>query len=165
MVLISLILINLNFSPPQSKTHCYAYACTHHNHNHEVRLGHLRIPCETRMEVAAQLQQGVTIERIHVMDNIRDNTMEGITLESTLLLNRMYTMSRTNTTYKRKCDEILKMTLLVCVLGKRTEISSKQPCSFVQTSRWASTWWYERCWGRWSRTWNTNTISPWHAVL
>ena len=53
------------------------YCSTHHNH--EVSLGHLRIPHETRMKIAAQLQQGVTIERI--MDNIRDNTMEGITRE------------------------------------------------------------------------------------
>ena len=42
------------------------YCSTHHNH--EVSLGHIRIPHETQMEIAAQLQQGVTIERI--MDNM-----------------------------------------------------------------------------------------------
>ena len=52
--------------------------CSTHN-NHKVSQGHLRIPHETRMKIAAQLQQGVTIERI--IDNIRNNTMEGITRE------------------------------------------------------------------------------------
>ena len=51
------------------------YCSTHHNH--ETSLGHIRIANETRMKIAAQLQQGVTIERI--MDNIRENTLEGIT--------------------------------------------------------------------------------------
>ena len=37
------------------------------------------MPHETQMKIAAQLQQGVTIERI--MDNIRENTTEGITRE------------------------------------------------------------------------------------
>ena len=53
------------------------YCSTHHNH--EISLGHIRIAHETRMKIASQLQQGVTIERI--MDNIRENTMEGITRE------------------------------------------------------------------------------------
>ena len=50
------------------------YCSTHHNH--EVSLGHIRIPHKTQMKIAAQLQQGVTIER-----NIRENTTEGITRE------------------------------------------------------------------------------------
>ena len=45
------------------------YCSTHHNH--EVILGHVRMPHKTRMKIAAQLQQGVTIERI--MDNTREN--------------------------------------------------------------------------------------------
>ena len=48
-------------------------------HSHEINLGHSRMPHETRMKIAAPLQQGVTIERI--MDKIRDNTTEGITRE------------------------------------------------------------------------------------
>lgn len=43
---------------------------------------HLRLPHSTRMKIAAQLQQGVTIERI--LDNIRDNTPHGITREHLL---------------------------------------------------------------------------------
>ena len=53
------------------------YCSTHHNH--DVSLGHLRMPNETRMKIANQLQQGVTIERI--MDNIRNNIAGGITRE------------------------------------------------------------------------------------
>ena len=53
------------------------YCSTHHNH--DVSLGHIRMPRETRMKIAAQLQQGVTMERI--MDNIRENVVEGITRE------------------------------------------------------------------------------------
>ena len=52
--------------------------CSTH-HNHDVSLGHIRMAHETHMKIAAQLQQGVTIQRI--MDNIRENTMEGITRE------------------------------------------------------------------------------------
>ena len=51
------------------------YCSTHHNH--QFSLGHLRIPHETRIKIAAQLQQGVIIERI--IDKIRDSTMEGAT--------------------------------------------------------------------------------------
>ena len=53
------------------------YCSTHHNH--EISLGHIRMPHETRMKIAAQRQQGVTINRI--MDNILDYTNQGITGE------------------------------------------------------------------------------------
>ena len=53
------------------------YCSTHHNH--EVSLGHVRMPHDTRMKIAAQLQQGVTMERI--MDNIRQNIVGGINRE------------------------------------------------------------------------------------
>ena len=60
----------------------------------EVSLGgHIRLPHESQMKIAAQLQQGVTIEKI--MDNI--NTTEGI-LENTWLQNRIYITLRTDTT-------------------------------------------------------------------
>ena len=62
----------------------------------EVSLGgHIRLPHESQMKIAAQLQQGVTIEKI--MDNIRENTTEGI-LENTWLQNRIYITLRTDTT-------------------------------------------------------------------
>lgn len=41
-------------------------------HNHEVSLGHIRLPHESQMKIAAQLQQGMTIEKIK--DNIRGDT-------------------------------------------------------------------------------------------
>ena len=44
------------------------YCATHHNH--DIRLAHLRMSNETRMNVTAKLQQGVSIERI--LDDIRD---------------------------------------------------------------------------------------------
>ena len=53
------------------------YCSTHHNH--EVNIGHLRMQHNTRVKIAAQLQQGVTIERI--MDNIRANIERGVTRE------------------------------------------------------------------------------------
>ena len=53
------------------------YCSTHHNH--EVNIGQLRMQHDTRMKIAAQLQQGVTIEKI--MDNIRGNIEKGITRE------------------------------------------------------------------------------------
>ena len=53
------------------------YCSTHHNH--DVNLGHLRIQHDTRMKIAAQLQQGVSMSRI--MDNIRGYTGGGITRE------------------------------------------------------------------------------------
>ena len=53
------------------------YCSTHHNH--EANIGHLRMQHDTRMKIAAHLQQGVTMERI--MDNIRGNTVRGITRE------------------------------------------------------------------------------------
>ena len=46
------------------------YCSTHHNH--KVHMGHLRMQHDTRMKIAAQLQQGITMERI--MENIRGNT-------------------------------------------------------------------------------------------
>jgi len=52
--------------------------CNMH-HNHEVSLAHVRLPHDTHMQIAAQLQQGITMERI--MDNIRDNTVGGVTRE------------------------------------------------------------------------------------
>ena len=51
------------------------YCSTHHNHD----IGHVRIQHDTRMKIAAQLHQGVTMTRI--MDNIRENTEGGITRE------------------------------------------------------------------------------------
>ena len=53
------------------------YCSTHHNH--EVSIGHLRMQHETHMKIAAQLQQGVTIEKI--TDNIRGNTESVVTRE------------------------------------------------------------------------------------
>ncbi len=38
-------------------------------HNHTIALGHLRIPDDSRMLIARQLQEGVAIEKI--FDNIR----------------------------------------------------------------------------------------------
>ena len=46
-------------------------------YNHEVSLGHIRLPHESQMKIAAQLQQGMTIEKIK--DNIRGDTTEGNT--------------------------------------------------------------------------------------
>ena len=48
------------------------YCRTHHNH--ALNLGHLRLPESTRIQIAAKLQQGITIERI--MDDIRDSVSE-----------------------------------------------------------------------------------------
>ena len=53
------------------------YCLTHHNH--DINIGHLRMQHDTRMKIAAQLQQGIPLERI--MDNIRENTTKGITRE------------------------------------------------------------------------------------
>ena len=44
------------------------YCSTHHNH--DVNLGHLRLQHDTRMKIAAQLQQGVTISRIMLGDTL-----------------------------------------------------------------------------------------------
>ena len=52
--------------------------CSTH-HNHEVNVGHVRLQHDTRMKIAAQLQQGVAITRI--VDKIRENTVHGITRE------------------------------------------------------------------------------------
>ena len=53
------------------------YCSTHHNH--DINLGHLRLQHDTRMKIAAQLQQGVGMSRI--MDNIRGDICGGITRE------------------------------------------------------------------------------------
>ena len=45
------------------------YCKTHHNH--KIELGHLRLPESTRLEIAAKLHNGVSIERI--LDDIRDS--------------------------------------------------------------------------------------------
>ena len=45
------------------------YCSTHHNH--DTRLGHLRLPEEDRLQIAAKIQQGVTMNRI--LDDIRDS--------------------------------------------------------------------------------------------
>ena len=42
-------------------------------------MGHLRMQDTTRLKIAAQLQQGVSMERI--MDDIRENTGSGIKRE------------------------------------------------------------------------------------
>ena len=44
--------------------------CAYH-HNHAIQLAHLRIPTKTRLDIAARLKQGVTMQRI--LDDIRDN--------------------------------------------------------------------------------------------
>ena len=136
-----------------------AQYCSIH-HNHEVSLGHLRIRHETCMKIAAQLQQWVTIERI--MGNIRNNTMEGITRE--YLVTKLDVHNVKNQ-YNIHVEGVMrhKNDLTSVCLG-RTEISSKQPCTSLQASRWATTWWYEHCWEGWFHTWNTNTVSTWHAV-
>lgn len=56
------------------------YCPTHHSH--DVTLGHLTMSKDTRMKIAAKLHQGVTIERI--LDDIRENTSQGITREHLL---------------------------------------------------------------------------------
>ena len=53
------------------------YCSTHYKH--EISMGHLRIQEATRLNIAAQLQEGVTRQRI--MDNIRDSVTFGITRE------------------------------------------------------------------------------------
>ena len=53
------------------------YCSTHHNHT--VTMGHLRMKESTRLKIAAQLQQGVSIQRI--MDDV---TAGGITREHLL---------------------------------------------------------------------------------
>ena len=63
-----------NFSSGEVVVH---YCRTHHNH--EQNIGHLRLQHTTRMKVAAELQQGVTIGRI--IDNVRDCATGGITRE------------------------------------------------------------------------------------
>ena len=45
------------------------YCKTHHNH--QIKLAHIRIPQHIRMDLAAKLQQGITMERI--LDDIRDS--------------------------------------------------------------------------------------------
>ena len=40
-------------------------------HSHPVRLSHIPIPEQTRMDIAAKLQQGVSMERI--LNDIRDS--------------------------------------------------------------------------------------------
>ena len=51
--------------------------CSHHCH--EVSLGHLRLPHETRLKIASELQHGVTMDKI--MDNVRDTISHGINRE------------------------------------------------------------------------------------
>ena len=53
------------------------YCSTHYNH--KISMGHLRIQEATHLKIAAQLQEGVTRQRI--MDNIRDSVTFGITRE------------------------------------------------------------------------------------
>ena len=53
------------------------YCSTHHNH--EVKLGHLRMSQESRLKIAAQLQQGVTFDKI--LDHVRDDAMAELNRE------------------------------------------------------------------------------------
>ena len=78
---------------------CLAYMKVHQNilngkiqveyrnyhHNHKVEIGHLRISEECRITIAAQLQEGVSIQKI--MDNIRDKTCYTVNQEQ--LINKM----------------------------------------------------------------------------
>ena len=52
--------------------------CDYH-HNHRVSLSHLSIPDTIRLELAAKLQQGVSMERI--LDDIRDSVGDGLNRE------------------------------------------------------------------------------------
>ena len=45
-------------------------------------MGHLRIQGATRIKIAAQLQQGISMQRI--IDDVRENTSSGITREHLL---------------------------------------------------------------------------------
>ena len=66
------------------------YCSTHHNHI--VTMGHLRMQESTRLKIAAQLQQGVSIQRI--MDDVRENTAGGITREHLLTKRDNYSNPR-----------------------------------------------------------------------
>ncbi len=59
--------------------------CCDYHHSHELKLIHLRIPEKIRQAIAAQLHDGVTIEKI--MDNIRDKILTAVTREQ--LVTRM----------------------------------------------------------------------------
>ena len=45
-----------------------------HTHSHPIRLSHIRIPSHIRMDIAAKLQHGVSMERI--LDDIRDSATD-----------------------------------------------------------------------------------------
>ena len=55
------------------------YCCIHHTH--DIRLGYLRMLNDTRMKIAAKLQQGVTITKTRILDDIRDSLLDGVTRE------------------------------------------------------------------------------------
>ena len=46
--------------------------CT--NHNHEIAIAHLHIPQDTRVSIAAELQNGVNIDK--VLDHVRENVSD-----------------------------------------------------------------------------------------
>ena len=50
--------------------------CYCSTHSHPIRLAHIRIHNQTRMNIAAKLQQGVGMERI--LDDIRDSVTNTI---------------------------------------------------------------------------------------
>ena len=58
--------------------------CNYH-HNHKVEIGHLQILEESRITKAAQLQEGVSIQKI--MDNSQDKTCNTVNQEQ--LINKM----------------------------------------------------------------------------
>lgn len=58
--------------------------CQYHT-GHSLDLGHLRLSSDVRFEIAAQLQQGVTIAK-KILDVLRDNV--GTTLVRDHLVNR-----------------------------------------------------------------------------
>ena len=80
--------------------------CDYH-HIHDVQVVHLRIPEETRMTIASQLQQGVTIGKI--MDNIRDKIHSTVSRE--LLVTRLDVLN-IRRQYNIECIEKAKSDLL-----------------------------------------------------
>ena len=65
-----------------SKKVCVTYCTTHINHS--IRLAHLRMPTHIRMELAAKLAQGISMDRI--LDDIRDSITSK--LDRTHLINK-----------------------------------------------------------------------------
>ena len=60
------------------------YCATHHCHS--VKISHLKIPNTIRMDIAAKLHQGVSMERI--LDDIRDAAIDGSGINRQHLVNK-----------------------------------------------------------------------------